>query len=319
MNKLHIGLLSTVAAGCVGALAAAWLGKSPPVAAVVPTAPAKTCREPVFDDQVTIPGGAFSMGSNDGYPEEQPRRAVTVAGFQMDRYEVANAQFAEFIAATGYVTVAERTPAANQHPEIDPAKLVAGSAVFAAPQEAAQATGWWHFVPGANWRAPLGPGSSITGKDRLPVVHIAYEDAHAYAQWRGRRLPTEAEWERAASAGRESRFVWGRELAPDGRWRANIWQGGFPLENTGADGFIDVAPVGCFDANDYGLYDMIGNVWEWTADVYAGRPELGVIKGGSYLCAENFCARYRAAARQPLEHDFSASHVGFRTVADLPR
>jgi len=316
MNKLHIGLLTAVAAGCIGALAAAWLGKSPRTVAVA-AAPAKACHKPDFNDQVTIPGGTFAMGSDTEYPEERPRRGATVKGFRIDRYEVTNAQFAEFVAATGYVTVAERNPDPAEHPEIDPSKLEPGSAVFAASAEPTEDMGWWHFVPGANWRAPMGPGSDIQGKDQFPVVHIAYEDAQTYAKWRGRRLPTEAEWERAASGGRETRYVWGKELAPDGKWRANVWQGVFPFDNSGADGFIGVAPVGCFDGNDYGLYDMIGNVWEWTADVYGGNDKLGVIKGGSYLCADNYCARYRASARQPLERDFSASHVGFRTVADL--
>lgn len=313
MTKTQIGLLCAVAAGCATIITAAW-GTRPQEAA----AAAHACPKPARGDQVTVPGGTFEMGSDSAYPEERPKRTVIVASFQIDRYEVTNAEFAEFVSATGYVTVAERMPDPAQHPDVDPAKLVPGSAVFVAPKEPISAEGWWRFVPGANWRAPLGPGSSIEGRENFPVTHIAYEDAEAYATWRSRRLPTEAEWERAARGGRSAApYVWGTELAPDGKWRANIWQGAFPLQDSGADGFVGIAPAGCFEANDYGLYDMIGNVWEWTSDAFSGDDGFGVIKGGSYLCAENFCARYRASARQSLERDFSAAHVGFRTVADL--
>jgi formylglycine-generating enzyme required for sulfatase activity len=318
MIDKRLGLICTAVAvaGIAAAIGASIGAASKKLSATAAPQP-QTCPRPVLGEQRTIPAGTFAMGSDSAYPEEGPKHMVTVAGFNIDRYEVTNAQFAEFVAATGYVTEAERNPDPAAHPDIDPSKLVPGSAVFEAPQEPTADMGWWHFVPGANWRAPFGAGSTIKGQEFFPVVHVTYGDAQAYAKWRGRRLPTEVEWERAASGGRDSRFVWGTELAPDGKWRANTWQGAFPFKNTGADGFIGVAPVGCFESNDYGLNDMIGNVWELTADVYGGDGKLAVIKGGSYLCAENYCARYRASARQPLERDFSASHVGFRTAADL--
>jgi formylglycine-generating enzyme required for sulfatase activity len=315
-KRLGLFLTAVAVAGIAAAIGASLGAVS--MKSTVAVAPQRlTCRQPVLGEQRAIPAGTFKMGSDSAYPEERPNRMVTVAGFNIDRYEVTNGQFAEFVAATGYITEAERKPSPAAHPDIDPVKLVPGSAVFEAPKEPTADMGWWHFVPGASWRAPLGAGSTIKGRENFPVVHVTYGDAQAYAKWRGRRLPTEMEWERAASGGREGRFVWGKELAPDGKWRANVWQGAFPYKDTGADGFIGVAPVGCFESNDYGVYDMIGNVWELTAEVYGTNSQLGVIKGGSYLCAENFCARYRASARQPLERDFSASHVGFRTVADL--
>jgi formylglycine-generating enzyme required for sulfatase activity len=259
------------------------------------------------------------MGSDAFYPEEGPARAAEVAAFSLDLHEVTNEQFAAFVAATGYVTVAERTPDPAEFPDIDPDALVPGSAVFVAPDGAITdggEAGRWLFVPGASWQAPMGPGSDLNGRGRFPVVHIAYEDAAAYAEWSGRRLPSEAEWERAARGGLEqAAYEWGAELAPDGEWRANAWQGVFPLEDRGEDGFIGAAPVGCFGASEYGLYDMTGNVWEWTADSWAGDPARGVVKGGSFLCAESYCSRYRPAARQPYERNFSASHIGFRTAA----
>lgn len=272
------------------------------------------------DGLVDIPGGRFTMGSDEGYPEEGPAREVVVAGFKLDRYEVSNAQFAAFVAETGYVTVAERTPDPANYPDIDPELLVPGSAVFVVPGDPdapeGQGDGWWRFVPGASWRAPEGPGSTIEGLEDHPVVHVAYEDAEAYARWAGRRLPTEAEWERAARAGADARADWGAEVDVDGTWQANTWQGVFPVVDKGEDGFIGTAPAGCYAPNGYGLYDMIGNAWEWTSDRFDGQQNVGVIKGGSYLCAENYCARYRPAARQPFERDFSASHIGFRTAAD---
>ncbi len=266
-----------------------------------------------------IQGGRFTMGSDEGYPEEGPAREVEVGDFRIDRHEVTNAEFAAFVAETGYVTVAERAPAPADHPDIDPALLVAGSAVFVAPGDAPEGRGegWWRFVPGASWRAPHGPGSSLEGLEEHPVVHVAYEDAEAYARWTGRRLPSEAEWERAARAGGASAAGdWGLEASPDARWRANVWQGIFPVVDTGEDGFLGAAPAACFPPDANGVYDLIGNAWEWTADLFAGQASTGVVKGGSFLCADNYCARYRPAARQPFERDFSASHIGFRTVSD---
>lgn len=320
MTRTRWLLLVLAMVGFVTAVLATRYGPSASTFAVTSTGVAspRACNLSRGGDQVTIPAGSFQMGSNDGYPEEGPQRTVQVAAFQMDRYEVTRAQFAAFVAATGYVTVAERKPDPAQHADIDPAKLVPGSAVFVTPREPTAEMGWWRFVPGAHWRAPLGPDSGNDQDGNYPVVHIAYEDAQAYAKWRGRRLPTEAEWERAASGARAGTlYAWGKEIAPDAHWRANTWQGAFPVVDNGKDGYIGVAPVGCFEANDYGLYDMIGNVWEWTADSWSGDNHNGVIKGGSFLCSDDYCARYRASARQPLERDFSAAHVGFRTVADL--
>lgn len=316
MIDKRLGLICTaVATACIAGAIGFSSMRSLATAAPRP----QVCVQPVPGEQMAIPAGTFEMGSDTAYPEERPKRRVTVAGFNIDRHEVTNGEFAIFVAATGYRTVAERKPNPAAHPDIDPGKLVPGSAVFVASTEPTADMGWWRFVPGAAWRAPFGPGSDIKDRANFPVVHIAYEDAQAYAKWRGRRLPTEAEWERAARGGRANApYVWGKELAPDGKWRANVWQGSFPIQDTGEDGFIGVAPVGCFEPNDYGLYDMIGNVWEWTSETYGGaNGELGVIKGGAYLCSGNFCARYRASARQPLERDFSASHVGLRTVADF--
>jgi sulfatase modifying factor 1 len=290
-----------------------------------------------------IPGGRFLMGSDTAYPEEGPRRAATVDGFWMDRHEVTNAQFAAFVTATGYRTVAERGLRAEDYPDLPAAALVPGAMVFFEPKgsEARGEMGeWWRYVPGANWRSPTGPGSSIAGKENHPVVEIAYADAQAYAAWRGRSLPTEAEWEFASRGGApEGEFAWGDEPTPGGEWMANTWQGFFPFKDDGADGHHGTAPVGCFPANGYGLYDMIGNVWEWATDWYlpnhrfaegqrgptgpdqpaatAGGPSH-VIKGGSWLCSPNFCLRYRPTARQPQEADLGASHVGFRTVLRGP-
>jgi formylglycine-generating enzyme required for sulfatase activity len=289
---------------------------------------------------VWVPGGAFRMGSNKHYPEERPLRYATVRGFWIDRHEVTNAQFARFVAATGYKSVAERGLSAKDYPDLPPEALVPGSMVFHEPPKNARVrmnvTEWWRYVPGANWRHPSGPGSSIAGKDNHPVVHIAYADAAAYAEWLGRSLPSEAEWEFAARGGLDEKdYAWGDEMAPEGQWKANSWQGFFPFEDDASDGYHGTAPVGCFQPNGYGLFDMIGNVWEWAVDWYraghrfddgavdprgpnkttagVGGP-VRVIKGGSWLCAPIFCARYRPAARQPQEVDLGASHIGFRTV-----
>jgi sulfatase modifying factor 1 len=250
---------------------------------------------------VWIPAGAFEMG-DDVYPEEQPPHKATVKGFWMDRTEVTNAEFAEFVRAAKYVTAAERN---------------AGAAVFVMPSGAdnlSDASKWWRYVEGANWRHPGGPGTSIESRKHFPVVALAYEDIEAYAKWKGRTLPTEAQWEWAARAGKP-RVEGDREQPKN----ANTWQGVFPIIDAGDDGFTGLAPVGCFKPNAYGLNDMIGNVWEWTADAFPDQAEKSrVIKGGSYLCAANYCLRYRPGARQPQEETLATSHLGFRTILRAP-
>jgi formylglycine-generating enzyme required for sulfatase activity len=283
-----------------------------------------------------IPAGTFTMGSNRHQPEERFAHIAQVDGFWIDRHEVTNAQFTRFVEATGYRTLAERGLDPKTHPGMDPELLAPGGVVFVQPGRALVAK-WWRYVAGANWRSPAGPGSTIKGKHNHPVVHIAYEDALAYARWRGRDLPAEAQWEFAARGGRDGEDDWSSAFDSTGKPIANTWQGLFPVVDTKEDGYAGTAPVGCFKPNGYGLYDMIGNVWEWTSDVYrpghprepafnhtgpeavtvrmpAGQAASRVIKGGSHLCASNYCARYRPAARQPQETDLSAAHVGFRTV-----
>ncbi|MFO7261060.1 MAG: formylglycine-generating enzyme family protein [bacterium] len=301
-----------------------------------------------LDGMVWIPGGTFLMGSDRHYPEERPAHRVSVDGFWMDAHAVTNDEFARFVAATGYVTLAERTPDPADYPGAKPELLVPGSAVFRKPAHRVDLRDpyqWWAYVPGANWRHPFGPDSSIEGLGDHPVVHVAYEDALAYARWAGKDLPTEAEWEFAARGGLDgATYAWGDEFLPGGRFMANTWQGEFPIQNLALDGFEWTAPVGSFPPNGYGLYDMIGNVWEWTRDEYreygaAVRPccastkprggERGasddprtpgsriprkVIKGGSYLCAPNYCRRYRPAARLAQPVDTSTCHLGFRCV-----
>lgn len=255
-----------------------------------------------YGGMVWIPPGTFEMGS-EFYPEEAPIRSVMVHGFWMDRTEVTNREFAEFVAATHYVTAAER-----------PGKP--GAAVFVVPTgnvDLSSAAAWWRYATGANWRHPGGSGTSIEGREDYPVVAIAYEDALAYAKWKGRDLPSESQWERAARAGAASLPEHEQPKS------ANTWQGVFPIIDTAEDGFSGIAPVGCFKPNAFGLYDMIGNVWELTSDVYASHtPAARVIKGGSFLCAPNYCRRYRPAARQPQEEDLGTSHTGFRTILVAP-
>lgn len=289
-----------------------------------------------------IPGGTFWMGETDPmFSDAQPVREVAVDGFWMDRTEVTNQQFAKFVEATGYVTVAEKAPTAEQYPGAPPEALVAGSAVFTPPDVAVPLhnhLAWWSYVAGANWRHPEGPGSDLTDREDHPVVHVCWEDATAYAYWAGKRLPTEAEWERAARGGLDRKpYGWGDELTPDKEWRANIWQGQFPVENTLEDGFRITAPVASFAANGYGLHDMAGNVWEWCADWYrpdtyaassslnpkgpnssydpneAGVPKR-VQRGGSFLCSDLYCVRYRPGARGKGASDSGQSHAGFRCV-----
>lgn len=296
---------------------------------------------------VWTPGGVFTMGDDDERPEERRAHRVAVSGFWIDRHEVTNAQFARFVAATGHRTVAERgtDPALRPgpSPDLPPELLRPGSMVFSPPERAADLAEpgrWWRYVPGASWREPEGPGSSIAGRENHPVVHVAREDALAYARWLGRDLPTEAQWEFAARGGLEgATYAWGDAYHdPVEGWRANTWQGPFPARDEGEDGFRGAAPVGCFAPNGHGLFDMTGNVWEHVRDWYApGHPAepaadpagpgapvgaehaaRSVIKGGSWLCAPGFCARYRPSARQPQEQGLGASHVGFRTVLEAP-
>ena len=302
------------------------------------------------DGMVFVPGGTFRMGSNSHYPEEAPVHRVTVDGFWIDTTPVTNAQFRAFVEATGYVTFAESSPKAEDYPGALPHMLKAGSLVFSPPQGAVDLrdwSRWWEFRFGAHWRKPYGRGSWIKTLDDHPVVHVAYRDAEAYAAWAGKELPTEAEWEFAARGGLDgAEFAWGDEFTPRGRHMANTWQGNFPYENLKLDRYERTSPVRAFPPNGYGLYDMIGNVWEWTTDWYApkhpadaekaccipenprgGRREASydpcqprikiprkVLKGGSHLCAPNYCRRYRPAARHPEPIDTSTSHVGFRCV-----
>jgi len=286
------------------------------------------------DDMVAIPGGRFQMGSERFYPEERPVREMTVEGFRIDRHPVTVAEFRRFVKATGYVTLAEQAPDAAEYPDADPSLLVPGSLVFhrtRGPVPLDEVRSWWSYVPRARWNQPEGPGSDTYDRARHPVVHVAFEDAEAYAAWAGKSLPTEAEWEYAARGGRDgATFPWGEELLPGGRPAANWWQGEFPWQQLRLHGYERTSPVGAFAPNGYGLLDMCGNVWEWTIDEFATgrsptRPccapvEPGahiprrVIKGGSHLCAPNYCLRFRPAARQAEAVDTSTGHIGFRCV-----
>jgi len=295
---------------------------------------------------VQIPGGTFTMGSDDGSDDERPAHPVTLRPFQMDATEVTNAQFARFVKATGYKTVAERQPNPAKYPGADPALLKPGSANFVPvecstdPQAwATPHPPWWKYTVGANWRHLNGPASDLKGKMNHPAVHIAWEDAAAYAKWAGKRLPTEAEWEYAARGGLDRlEFCWGSaKQGEGGKYRANTFQGTFPHGDTGVDGFVGTAPVKSFEPNGYGLFDMSGNVWEWCSDWYqpdyyrhspsdnptgpetgeleGGQPQR-VRRGGSFLCADGYCRRYLPSARDKNPEDSSASHTGFRCVKD---
>lgn len=258
------------------------------------------------DGMAWIGPGSVTLGSLQFFPEERPLREVEVDGFWIDVHAVTNAEFERFVEATGYVTVAERNGAG-----------AGGGAVFGPAAEAqnwSDIRQWWRHAPDASWRHPQGAASTIEGRETFPVVQIAFEDALAYANWRGRDLPTEAEWEFAARGGLDREpYVWGSEVRPDGAYLANHWQGEFPYRDSGEDGHVGLAPVGCFPANGYGLYDMAGNVWEWTRESWSG-PGFRVIKGGSFLCSDSYCHRYRPAARQPGDEAYSTEHLGFRTV-----
>lgn len=308
---------SVVGGVVAGAAAASLLG--PPAQPAVPKAQCADVRrsagEGRFQGMTWIAGGRFRMGSAGHDRDEAPVRSVEVQGFWIDKFEVTNAQFSAFVKATGYETVAERDASGSS------SGATPGGAVFTLPRRGS--VGQWVFMAGANWRHPDGPASSIAGKESEPVVQIALEDALAYAAWAGKELPSEIQWEYAARGGLDAKtYAWGDEFVTAEGWKANTWQGAFPFENSAADGFAGRSPVGCFAPNGYGVYDMIGNVWEWTRDPYgAGAAAAAamdvhraVIKGGSFLCAPNYCQRYRPAARHPQEADLGTNHLGFRTV-----
>ncbi len=309
--------------------------------ALVPSACQASPKDKVPDNMVWISGGTFTMGSAKGYADEQPMHQVTLDGFYMDVTEVTNEQFTAFVKATKYITVAERPLDPKDFPGAPKELLVPGALVFSPPKEGLPIRGeqdWWSYVPGACWKHPAGKNSDLKGKENHPVVHIAWEDAKAYATWAGKDLPTEAQWEFAARGGVEKNvYVWGNKKNPDGKHMANIWQGKFPYSNSKKDGFITTAPVKSFQPNTFGLYDMSGNVWEWCNDWY--RPDyykrsskknpLGpknsfdpqepgvpkkVIRGGSFLCSDVYCTGYRPSARMKTSVDTGLSHLGFRCV-----
>jgi len=307
---------------------------------------------PNLADMAAIPAGSFLMGSAHHYPEEAPAHRVSVDAFHIDRHAVTNAEFRRFVDATGHVTSAEMPANPAQFPDAKPEMLVPSSVVFRkadGPVDLRNPYNWWTFMPGADWRHPRGRGSSLQGLWQHPVVHLSYADAEAYAAWAGKELPTEAEWEYAARGGLEgAEFAWGDELLPEGRSMVNHWQGEFPWQNLLEDGYEWTAPVGSFPANGYGLHEMTGNVWEWTTDWYQEHSKIEhpcctlvnprggerdasidvrrshlpiprkVMKGGSYLCAPNYCRRYRPAARMAQEIDTSTCHLGFRCIVRAP-
>jgi formylglycine-generating enzyme len=284
------------------------------------------------ENMIRIPGGTFRMGSDHHYPEEAPARETTVGTFLMDPYTVTNADFARFVQDTKHVTLAERPADPADYPDGKPELMVPSSVLFRKPPGPVAMDNiynWWFYVPGTDWRHPRGPESSLEGLWDHPVVHVSFDDAEAYAKWAGKALPTEAEWEFAARGGLDGApYVWGEEFMPGGKAMANTWQGSFPWQNLLMDGYEWTAPVGSYPPNGYGLYDMAGNVWQWTTDWYAdsstpasscctatkGTLKRKVMKGGSYLCAPNYCRRYRPAARMAQEVDSSACHVGFRCI-----
>lgn len=335
----------------------------PPATSFGPTVPNRAAAPgPAPAGMVWIPGGEFSMGSDDtgeslcsisGVTRDaQPIHRVAVDGFWMDATEVTNAEFAQFIAATHYKTVAETAPTKEEFPTAPPENLIAGSTVFTAtaqPVDLKNYFAWWRYVPAADWRHPAGPGSDIQGRDHYPVVQIAYEDAEAYAKWAGKRLPTEAEWEFAARGGVPGKlYPWGDELTPGGKFQANIYEGKFPMEggDSGVDGFKGIAPVAQFAPNGYGLYDVAGNVWEWCSDWYRvdtyarqklagpvtknpGGPSSSydpaepnqpkrVHRGGSFLCTDQYCSRYMVGTRGKGDPRTASNHLGFRCVKPVP-
>ncbi|MDP9199680.1 MAG: formylglycine-generating enzyme family protein [Pseudomonadota bacterium] len=367
MKSWWIALAAAIVAVVAGVLVYHSMHQdAPPQAASVPSdflptlengdAPAGSAPE----GMVWIPGGEFSMGARDplemtdtvgmqATTDSRPVHRVAVDGFWMDATEVTNEQFARFVAATGYVTAAERVPRAEDYPGVPPENLVAGSVVFTPPDYAVPLNNhfqWWAYAKGANWRHPLGPDSSIEGKERFPVLHVAYEDAEAYAKWAGKRLPTEAEWEFAARGGLSGKlFPWGDEFMPDGKWMANIHQGHFPDHDTAADMHAGIAPVAQFPPNGYGLYDVGGNAWEWVSDwyrpdYYARLMQAGTVtrnptgptdafdpeepgvrkrvhRGGSFLCTDQYCSRYMVGTRGKGDVMTGTNHLGFRCVRSV--
>jgi formylglycine-generating enzyme len=302
----------------------------------------RTVRD-ITESMVWIEGGTFRMGSDHHYPEEAPTTQATVQGFWIDPFLTTNAQFSRFVEETGYVTLAERPARAEDYPGALPELLQPSSVVFRKPLQKVDMGNhynWWVYVTGASWRHPEGPDTSIGHRMDHPVVHVAFEDAEAYAKWAGKELATEAEWEFAARGGLDgATYAWGEEFNPEGKQMANTWQGNFPYQNQRTDGYERTSPVGKFPANGYGLFDMIGNVWEWTIDWYAKHSPAGccgsakktaelsydpqipdiriprkVIKGGSFLCAPVYCRRYRPAARMAQPVDTSTCHVGIRLI-----
>jgi len=342
--------------GAIGAAGAAVVGSAPP-SVKDPGGPggeggARRPPGPGPRGMVWVPGATYQMGCADcGAPDAVPIHPVVVDGFWMDETPVTNAAFAAFVKATGYVTIAERKPDPKDFPDARPEALVPGSAVFWPPRHPVELDdhlAWWRYVPGAHWKQPEGPGSTVDDRADHPVVHVAWDDAVAYAGWVGKRLPTEAEYEHAARGRlRSARFAWGRELKPKGRWAANIWQGQFPSENRAEDGYARTSPVKAFPSNGYGLFDMGGNVWQWCADWYrpdyfeslskqggVSRDPRGpadsldphepgvkkrVQKGGSFLCSERYCSRYFLGSRGKGAPDSGSSNVGFRCVKSSDR
>lgn len=340
--------LVTLAAGAVVGVGA-WLAE-------IELRPSKSPPGKAPEGMVWIPGGEFAMGSEDprkalcGGPDAmndaRPIHRTLVDGFWMDKTEVTNAQFQKFADATGYITIAERTPRAEDFPDAPPENLVAGSVVFTPPDHPIPLTNhyaWWDYVKGTNWRHPLGPDSDLAGRAQHPVVHIAYADALEYANWAGKRLPTEAEWEFAARGGLSGKlYAWGNDLKPGNKWMANTFQGKFPHQDKAEDGFAGISPVARFPANGYGLFDMAGNVWEWCSDWYrpdyyedlaqsarVARNPVGpetpfdpseptekkrVQRGGSFLCTEQYCTRYMVGTRGKGEESTGSNHLGFRCV-----
>ncbi|TDH28656.1 formylglycine-generating enzyme family protein [Segetibacter sp. 3557_3] len=336
IKRVVAGLFSLSVLGCEG-IVQNENGNKPAIA--------ETILDSIPSKMVWIPGGTFAMGSTDPlFPDAQPLHRVSLSGFFMDEHEVTNAEFARFVKATNYITAAERQLNPTDFPGVDASSLVPGSAVFVPPAQNVsldEPLQWWKYIPGANWKTPLGPGSTVNSQANDPVVHVAYEDALAYAKWAGKRLPTEAEWEYAALGGRTRplKFYWGNELKPGGKFVANIFEGDFPVTDTKEDGFAGIAPVKSYPPNAYGLYDLEGNVWEWCNDYY--RPdyyekspvknppgpadsfdpdEPGTVKrvqrGGSFLCSDQYCIRYRTGSRGKGEVTSGSNNLGFRCVKD---